>query len=206
MTSAYSRTANTFGFAAAAWPAAVILVQFSPFARGEQVPFNVVSSIGSDVNISESAFYECTFRNLWTYRRHPTNYPRNAYWKTIFMLAHSEEYQLWSEGELASPGVREVSQTGSIDKLLEEYYEESQNKTLFPRWRILEAAKWHTEDGRGKEVESDLPVLDVDADHPFVSTLATLKPYPDSFSGFIDWDAPGSPTKTPQPICLFFFF
>ena len=72
--------------------------------------YNLMSSETSDVPLTDYVQYSCLFKNLWTSTRHPVAYPSFARWSPIVLVAHSEEYTLWEEGQLASPGVENVAE------------------------------------------------------------------------------------------------
>jgi hypothetical protein len=73
--------------------------------------YNLISSKVSDVPLTtESVQYSCLFKNLWTSARHPVAYPSFAHWSPLVLVAHSEEYTMWREGQIASPGVQNVAE------------------------------------------------------------------------------------------------
>jgi hypothetical protein len=72
--------------------------------------YNFVSSEASDVPLTESVQYSCLFKNLWTSARHPVAYPSFAHWSPLVLVAHSQAYTMWEEGQLASLGVEHVAE------------------------------------------------------------------------------------------------
>jgi hypothetical protein len=72
--------------------------------------YNLISTEPSDVALTESVEYSCVFRNLWTSARHPVAYPSGAHWSPMVLVAHSQAYTMWEEGQLASPGVENVAE------------------------------------------------------------------------------------------------
>jgi hypothetical protein len=72
--------------------------------------YNLISTEASDVALTESVEYSCVFTNLWTSARHPVAYPSGAHWSPMVLVAHSQAYTMWEEGQLASPGVETVAE------------------------------------------------------------------------------------------------
>jgi hypothetical protein len=71
--------------------------------------YNLISTETSDVALTVPIKYSCVFRNLWTSARHPAAYSLVSYWSPMVLVAHSEDYTMWEEGELASLGVENVA-------------------------------------------------------------------------------------------------
>jgi hypothetical protein len=72
--------------------------------------YNLISSEASDVPLAENVQYSCLLTNLWTSARHPVAYPKFAHWNPIVLVAHSQGYTMWREGQTASPGVENVAE------------------------------------------------------------------------------------------------
>ena len=70
----------------------------------------IVSSKTGTVHSSDDVFISCEFSSLWTKERHPDDYPSNAHFSPLVFASHSEKYQMWANGALASPGVKEVAE------------------------------------------------------------------------------------------------
>ena len=57
----------------------------------------------------------------WTRTRHPKHFPgRLAYFSSLIGASHSNEFVLWRIGQLASSGIRKMSEYGSQLELEEE--------------------------------------------------------------------------------------
>jgi steroid 5-alpha reductase family enzyme len=92
-------------------PVSLLLVLLACLLSGAKAQnYNLMSSETSDVPLTDSVQYSCLFKNLWTSTRHPVTYPSFAHWSPIVLVAHSEDYTMWEEGELASPGVENVAE------------------------------------------------------------------------------------------------
>jgi hypothetical protein len=72
--------------------------------------YNLISSEASNVPLTVPVEYSCVFRNLWTSARHPVAYPSSAHWSPMVLVAHSQDYTMWEEGQLASLGVENVAE------------------------------------------------------------------------------------------------
>lgn len=84
----------------------LLAVLCAPGASG----FAVISATMSDVATSTPANYECKFTNLWSASRHPIAYPSDAHWSPPVVVAHSDAYQMWAPGTLATPGIELVAE------------------------------------------------------------------------------------------------
>jgi hypothetical protein len=66
----------------------------------------------SNLSCNFAAKYTLIFTGSWTSTTHPTDFPSNAHFTNLVGLNHNENFNLWSEGLLASPGVRAVAERG----------------------------------------------------------------------------------------------
>jgi len=73
-------------------------------------PQQVTSAVTGNIPASQPVLVSCEFENKWTQETHPTDYPRNAHWSPIVLASHSDQYNMWSAGALASRGVEEVAE------------------------------------------------------------------------------------------------
>ena len=66
------------------------------------------------------AKYEVIFEGLWSRHTHPKDFPSNE-WQTAFShmigASHSIDYDLWKYGELSSPALQMLAETGQTRKL-----------------------------------------------------------------------------------------
>merc|ERR1719300_1785509 len=71
-------------------------------------------------NACDEAKYEVIFEGLWSRHTHPKDFPVNE-WQTQFShligASHSIDYDLWKYGELASPALTMLAETGQTKKL-----------------------------------------------------------------------------------------
>lgn len=56
--------------------------------------------------------------NLWGVEDFPQGFPADAHLSLVGGATHSAAVSFWEAGELASPGIEDVTEAGLIDKLL----------------------------------------------------------------------------------------
>jgi hypothetical protein len=74
-----------------------------------------------------SAEYQLTFEATWSSSTHPTDFPSTPHFSGLIGATHSLSVRLWEEGGIASPGIKNMAETGSksplgseIDALIDE--------------------------------------------------------------------------------------
>ena len=71
--------------------------------------------------IEENAVeYEVTFNALWSEETHPDDFPSNPHFSGLIGSSHNDKVFFWRLGELASPGIKNMAETGSKSPLNEE--------------------------------------------------------------------------------------
>jgi len=166
------------------------------------------------------ATYRLTFVSYWSQSTHPVDFPDDPHFSGLIGGTHHEGFDMWEPGELASPGIQNMAETGSKSPLDEE---------------VMAAIGAGTADvlisGMGiPESPDDVSVDFVIHDsHPLVSVVSMVAPSPDWFVGvdglslhdgeswrplvvadLVVWDsgtdsgetftAPNEPTEPPVPI------
>lgn len=124
-----------------------------------------------------SALYRVTFNATWSQASHPhpngaASFPGNAHFSPLIGATHNTDVQFWAPGELASPGIEQMAETGGTSKLREE----------------ISAAGSDALDllqGGGAQSPGDAFVqrFQADLDHPLVTLVAMIAPSPDWFVG-----------------------
>ncbi|MBC7250314.1 MAG: spondin domain-containing protein [Anaerolineae bacterium] len=69
---------------------------------------------------SPSAEYQLAFEATWSSETHPTDFPSNPHFSGLIGAVHSPNVRLWEEGELASPGIKNMAETGGKSPLSSE--------------------------------------------------------------------------------------
>lgn len=64
-----------------------------------------------------SALYDVTVTGMWSSASHPVNYPSNAHFSPLVGMVHNNKAKLFELGELASPGIKSMAETGSVTVL-----------------------------------------------------------------------------------------
>lgn len=79
------------------------------------------SSTGTPANnLTGEAQYEVTFKGNWSAGTFATNYPSNAHFSPLIGLTHNDSVKLYQVGQLASPGVEQVAETGQTGTIVSE--------------------------------------------------------------------------------------
>ena len=129
----------------------------------------------------ERARFELTVNNTWSTTTHPGLFPNGAHFSWLAGGTHDSSVSFWREGELASPGVTQMAETGFTTGLVDEISAAASvgqaNGSVNWDWWFCPA---ETTGGAC----SDLVVeFDVDDSFPLVTLATMLGPSPDWFVG-----------------------
>jgi hypothetical protein len=159
-----------------------------PILVDAQGGFDVVFANTSNIPSQEPAAYSCTFRNNWSAANHPQLYPgENAHWSPPVLATHNLDYQMWAQGDFASPGIEQVAETGSTAILRAELALADESIGSF----VVGITAFNSE-----QQEQSFDDLLVDANHTVLSSVTMIAPSPDWFSGFDDFDLVDTSTST----------
>ena len=61
--------------------------------------------------------YKVTFNTTWSEETHPDDFPSNPHFSGLIGASHNEKVTFWKEAELASPGIKNMAETGSKNPL-----------------------------------------------------------------------------------------
>ena len=123
---------------------------------------------------TETAQYTVTFQSTWSAQTHPMDYPANSHFSGLIGTTHDATVSFWQVGQLASPGIESMAETGSKSPLLDE---------------IASAATAGSADallsGGGINPSPGSVSLSFQAalSHPLVSLVSMIAPSPDWFVG-----------------------
>lgn len=70
--------------------------------------------------MEESVQYLLTFESTWSSDTHPTDFPANPHFSGLIGAAHSTDIQLWEVGQKATPGIKNMAETGGKSPLDDE--------------------------------------------------------------------------------------
>jgi len=121
-----------------------------------------------------TATYELTLTSNWSMANFPTNYPDNAHFSPLVGLTHSADANIFANGEVSSPGVIVMAETGSKD-LLKEEIAEIQN--------LGYSANLIDELGIGVNDKTITITFEASQDFPLLSVVSMVAPSPDWFIG-----------------------
>jgi hypothetical protein len=64
-----------------------------------------------------SVRYRLTFDATWSEQTHPTDFPGNPHFSGLIGASHGSPVSLWEVGETATPGIKNMAETGSKSSL-----------------------------------------------------------------------------------------
>jgi len=126
----------------------------------------------------DEAKYEVIFEGLWSRHTHPKDYPSNE-WSTEFSdligASHSLNYNLWKYGEVSSPPMETLAESGHTKKLEIEMKKSSKNIRSVIKARGLEQ--------RSNVISRTFAVFRMDPDNHLLSLVSKMVPSPDWIVG-----------------------
>lgn len=121
-----------------------------------------------------TANYKVTFNSTWSEETHPDEFPQNPHFSGLIGASHSEKIRFWRDGELASPGIKNMAETGSKSPLDKEVYSAIILRNAF---RLLSG------DSIGNSPGYVDLIFKVSEEYPLVSLVSMIAPSPDWFVG-----------------------
>lgn len=119
------------------------------------------------------ATYEVVFETLWSDKTHPQDYPPAAHFSGLVTVAHDDTVRFWEPGGLASEGIEDVAELGSVTALVGEINAAVGAGSALPA--VLEP---------GVFVPGTVTVqFGATANHPLVTIVTMIAPSPDWFVG-----------------------
>ena len=121
-----------------------------------------------------SAQYQLTFEATWSAATHPIDFPPNPHFSGLIGASHSPAVRLWQEGEAATPGIKNMAETGAKSPL------DSEIDSL-----INSGSACAKLSGGGIKPSPGMVTvtLTVSQDCPVVSVVTMIAPSPDWFVG-----------------------
>jgi len=119
-----------------------------------------------------NARYRLTFNATWSVQTHPTEFPANAHFSGLIGMTHNDTVMLFSKGELASEGIKNMAETGSKNPLeaeIQAFISNGSGNVL------ISGAGVNSSPG---EVSLE---FDIASTHSLVSVVSMLAPSPDWF-------------------------
>jgi hypothetical protein len=125
--------------------------------------------------IEENAVeYEVTFQATWSMETHPDDFPPNPHFSGLIGASHKENVSFWNVGSLASPGIKNMAETGSKNPLTEEISSAILNRS---------ALSLISGGGINPSPGSISTTFHVSENYPLVSLVSMIAPSPDWFVG-----------------------
>ena len=131
-----------------------------------------IVAVGAQPSSDEAtAQYRVTFDALWSEATHPVDWPFNPRWSPVAGLTHDDSYRLFEEGDLATQGLVNISQTGSRDPIDSELA----NVILDRR------GEFYIESNTRVRPSPDTisTTFEISSSHPLVSLTSMIAPSPD---------------------------
>ena len=122
----------------------------------------------------EAVTYEVSFQGTWSSQTHPQDFPADAHFSGLIGAVHNENVTFWQVGQPASPGIRNMAETGGKDPLSQEIDEALDKGVAFEKI---------SGGGIDSSPGSVHLTFQVDEEFPFVSLVSMIAPSPDWFVG-----------------------
>ncbi len=141
----------------------------------------VVLLTGTGLAVAETARYRLTVDNTWSEETHPRNLPPAAHFSWLGGGTHSAAVAFWNVGVVASPGTRQMAETGVTDMLVAEVGAAIGAGTASG---VLSWQHWFCPATTTLPPCGPLQVeFDIEDSHPLVTLATMLGPSPDWFVG-----------------------
>lgn len=132
------------------------------------------SDTKTDRDERSSASYRVDFVSVWSGDNFPVNFPSNAHFSGLVGATHNEQIIFWQAGQLATPGIESVAETGNKAAFINEI---ETAKTAGLAEYLLSG------DGISSSPSMVSLEFDINENHPLVTLVSMLAPSPDWFVG-----------------------
>lgn len=134
--------------------------------------------VNQNTNVS-SARYKLTFNATWSAQTHPIDFPSSAHFSGLIGMTHNKNVNLFTNGTLASDGIKNMAETGSKNPLESEI----QNFiSLGTGGNLISGGGINSSPG---EISLE---FNINSSHSLVSIVSMLAPSPDWFIGVSNID------------------
>ena len=123
------------------------------------------------------ATYDVTFTFTWSQDNFPVEYPSNPHFSRLIGWSHSNTTEFFQEGTIASPGIRQMAETGGPSILSNE---------IEDRIAAGEGIHLVSGSGLGDGVGEISIVVDVTAEYPSVTLATMIAPSPDWYVAVVN--------------------
>lgn len=125
-----------------------------------------------------SVQYTVTFEALWSQATHPEAYTGSAHFSPLIGTTHTNAVSFWNDGEIATQGIENVAETGSVAAFTNELNEAISVGTA----RSL--IRGRTFDSPGSQER----MFETTQEFPYVTLASMIAPSPDWFVGVSSLD------------------
>ena len=122
---------------------------------------------------SETAVYRIVFNATWSATTHPTDFPPGPHFSPLIGAVHNDSVSFWASGEIASPGIEQMAETGGTSNLTREIRAHIPGNAL----SVINGR------GIGSPASTTISNVRVSLDHPLVTLVTMIAPSPDWFVG-----------------------
>lgn len=129
---------------------------------------------GGDSTTNTSARYRLAFTATWSQDTHALNFPGNPHFSGLVGAVHNEQVIFWEPGQIATPGIQLVAETGGKSDFLPEI------QSAIDAGSALSTIN---EGGIGTSPGNIAIEFDVTRDYPQITVTSMLAPSPDWFVG-----------------------
>ncbi len=124
--------------------------------------------------VSDSATYRVTFEATWSAESHPEDFPARPHFSSLIGGVHGDAASFWRPGELSTPGIQSMAETGGTFTLGAEV------QAAIAQGRAASVVRGG---GVGVSPGTATAELTVTLDQPPVTLVSMIAPSPDWFVG-----------------------
>ena len=130
---------------------------------------------------SETVQYWVDVNNTWSEQTHPGLFPNEAHFSWFGGGIHNDSIAFWKEGEVATPGMVKMAETGVTTNLFQEVESEVENGNAYVGYNIMH---WFCPSEILHPSCGSLSILiEATDEFPLVTLVSMLGPSPDWFVG-----------------------
>ena len=122
----------------------------------------------------ETIEYQVTFNATWSQETHPDDFPDDPHFSGLIGASHNQNVTFWEIEELASPGIKNMAETGSKDPLTKEINLARLKRTALD---LISGGGIQT------SPDSITVTVEVSENYPLVTLVTMIAPSPDWFVG-----------------------